>query len=845
VARLGTVRLRPGGRVKYLAFSPDGKRLASWTEDFRKASCLSVWDTATGRELRQVELPGVRAFAFAWLADGRGVAVLELGDESFYVFDFADEKAQRPPLPRRPLGGKMAPGEDREVYGCFAIAPDGKLLAAGRRGFQDKERPVHVWELAAGRPVAGLKPPRLLDRQPGNCTALAFTPDGRSLLGFSRAGKAEGEQLLVWDVAGGGRRKQMTVPSPERQGYTSVYAIAPDGRTLALGMLDGTARLVDLATGEGRRSLMVNPEKPNVGFGGVSAVAFSRDGKHLIAGAPDNALRVWEWATGREVRALRGHHSWVEAVAVSADGRRLASGGQDGLIRLWDAATGADVCPQDGHRFGIWGVAVAPDGKNAATRSSDGTLRVWETASGRQVRRIDLDGPASGAVAFTPDGRALAAVGGDRFRLWDAATGKAVRPPGALADRPCEVFRFAADGKALLTAHEGKVSAWGWPAGRLVRTFELPADASKPGKVVSTCLALSADGRALVTLSQRRWGNTVGYGEVDLWDVAGGRRVRRLVSSAGTFQDAAFSEGGEGLFLGGSGYEGAGAAAGAGPAGNPLTLIDLARGGVLRRFASGQVVQKGHLRWVQALAQPPDGRSLASAENDGSVLIFESATGLLRRRLAGHRAAVRSLAFTPDGKRLVTASSDQTGLVWDVSLAALGGPAAGGKAGLWADLASTEPDAARRALAGLAAAPEVAVRLFRDRLRPATAPEGATLDRLVADLDSDRFEVREKAFTELDRLGATAAAGLRERAGRSQSVEVRGRIARLLEKHDPVTVGPERLRELRALEVLEQIGTPEARQVLVTLATGASGARLTREAKASLRRLAGRPVANP
>jgi WD40 repeat protein len=865
VARLGTVRLRPGGPIKYLAFSPDGTRLASWKEDERTTTSLSIWDTGTGRELRHVELPDVRAFAFAWLADGRGVAVLQLGDESFYIWDFTDEKAERPPVLHRPPFDTRRLREPPETHSCFALAPDGKLLAAGGSGVPNQERPVHVWELATGRLVKGLPPPRLLGRQPGTASAIAFTPDSRSLLVFSRAaGRVKEETLVVWDVAHGEQRQRMTVPLALEQRYTpypgqgevKVYAPAPDGRTVALGLADGTARLWDLTTGREQRSLAVIAKGPEVPYPGVSALAFSADGKHLVLGGSDYTVRVWELAGGREVRALAGPYSQTRAVAVSPDGKRIASAGYDSLIRLWDTATGAEACPQESHRHGVWGVAVAPDGRTAATASGDGTLRVWDAATGQAVRCLDL-GRASRFVAFTPEGRALVGNGDQRLRLWDAATGETIRPPGPLAEQPSHLFFcFAAGGKRLATVYEGTVSVWEWPSGRLVRTIELPLDPGQPGKRLCYSLALSADGRTLATLGKRVWESKVGErtqthvgdAAVDVWDVASGRRMHRPAAlvRAGersaplvlNINEVGFTPDATGLLLTGSMSGAQRTPEGAKSLDAALSLFDLVTGVPRRTFGSpGARPAHRFNRFVPDAAYSPDGWTLASGEDDGSVLLFESATGLLRRRLVGHRATVVALAFLPDGKRLVTASTDNTGLVWDVSLAALAHPVAADPDGLWADLASTEPAAAHRTLASLAANPVTAVSLLKERLRPAAVPDTATLDRLVADLDSDQFPLREKAASELDRLGATAVAGLRERAAGAQTLEVRRRMGHILEKLDAAGIPAQRLRECRALELLEHLGTSEARKVLEQLARGASEADLTRDTQAALRRL--------
>jgi RNA polymerase sigma factor (sigma-70 family) len=167
VARLGTIRLRPGGRVEYLAFSPDGKRLASWSE-----AGFSLWEVATGRELRHVERPG-EALAFTWLADGRGRAVFQVGNANFFVWEFTDLKI--PPPPRPPfVGGVMVmkAGDDLGNYDRFAVSPDGKYLAAGSSGFQDRDRPVHVWPLATGRKVSELQGLGRLGFQGGTAAAL-------------------------------------------------------------------------------------------------------------------------------------------------------------------------------------------------------------------------------------------------------------------------------------------------------------------------------------------------------------------------------------------------------------------------------------------------------------------------------------------------------------------------------------------------------------------------------------------------------------------------------------------------------------------------------------------------
>jgi hypothetical protein len=209
-------------------------------------------------------------------------------------------------------------------------------------------------------------------------------------------------------------------------------------------------------------------------------------------------------------------------------------------------------------------------------------------------------------------------------------------------------------------------------------------------------------------------------------------------------------------------------------------------------------------------------------------------------RFKGFDAQVTSLAFSPDGRRLVTGLSDSTLLIWDVAaVRSKDRPAALDAEGMrcaWDDLAGD----ARKAFAArwtLAAASEQAVSLLRERLKPAQAADRERLRRLLADLDSDQFAVREKARQGLTELGELAEPALRQVLVDKPALEVRRRIQALLDNlRGPVT-RPELLQSLCAVAVLEDIGTLPARQLLEDLTKGAPEAGLTREAKASLERL--------
>jgi hypothetical protein len=245
---------------------------------------------------------------------------------------------------------------------------------------------------------------------------------------------------------------------------------------------------------------------------------------------------------------------------------------------------------------------------------------------------------------------------------------------------------------------------------------------------------------------------------------------------------------------------------------------------------------------VFAVTFSPDSRMLAWGDGAGYVTLWDVAAGQVRRRLRGQHSYIESLSFSPDGKTLASASADTTVLVWDVTgrpASAAAGPLSAERLqSLWDDLASKDAGKAFDAIGLLAASAQQAVPLLKARLHSAPAPaEPKQVARLVADLDSEQFDARQKAAEELRRLGERAEPGLRTALKEQPPLEARKRIEELLEGVRVLATAPENLRNLRAVEVLEHIGTPDAREVLRTLATGAPDARLTREAKASLERL--------
>jgi WD40 repeat protein len=613
----------------------------------------------------------------------------------------------------------------------------------------------------------------------------------------------------------------------------------------------------------------------------VTAIALTPDGKTLAAvNWGDAAVRLWDLATGKDLGRLEGHADGVCAVAFAPDGSTIATGSRDQTVRLWDLATRRNRLLPDAPQGPITAVAFAPAG-NAIATASGRSVRLWDPVSGRTLRELAAGSRSSlvMCLAFSPDGKMLASGEGypisthqketDRYlvRLWDVATGQEVRqflPPHTDA---IAFLAFSPDGRTLASAGGGQISwmsqnllAWAKQQGKeidltdnAVRLWDVATGVErrrlKGHHFTVHGLAFSPDGNTLAA--------TDGTASL-LWDAATGKLLRTLAPRSEV-----------------PGY--AMNAVTFAPDGRTLAMaVDYWQAGTrlpdrsvrLWRPGTGREIPRrlGEAGPAACLTFSPDGALLAEGYGDGSVRLVEFATGRTVARLRGHDSGLRTpgdqavrgvtaVAFSPDGRRLVSGGADTTALVWDVTgqrdaLGASGGvyprrdkPGGSlGRAGLercWLDLLDADASRAHRAVWMLVAAPEEAVPFLGERLRRvAVPPDPKRLAQLVADLDSDRFAVREQASGELARLGDWAAPALRQALQGKPSPEVRRRAEEVLRQVEVDEVLVEEIvRGLRAMRVLEQAGTAEARAVLGALARDDPDGRLGREARQALARL--------
>ena len=842
LVRLGTVRFRHHSFLGNVAFSPDGKLLAAGGY----GGSILLFDAVTGRKLREFQAQANQFAALAFAPDGKTLA--SSGSKKIRIWEVATGKVVR----RFDAKVSDLPAHGGSLIAPLVFSPDGTMLAS-----VSPDHAVCVWDAQTGKELVRLQGHRRGIR------CLGFSADGRTLCSADgddtndEAGSVRvwsldtGKELRRFSLRGGGDMSRPGIP----------LCFAPDGKTLTFAAHETIRRkdgknvfilqvqvvsLLELTTGEVSRKL--EPQE-----GRFKAAAFSRDGKLLATmnGVPTvsdtlssegrNCVNVWDTATGKKLfdfpaNAERFSVQGPGLLAFAPDGKKLAAATWATSLNVWDLERGREQLEKaPSHGDLVQRVVFSPDGRTVASASSDHTIALWDAATGRLLKRLPgHQGPVT-SVAFSPDSKRLASgscYSDQSVALWDLATGGRLRrhavpmvPLGnGLFTGVSTWVAFAGGGKVLAAGGtDRKVRLWDVESGReienqAVRGLRLPPNGNLnewPNCVNDA--AFTPDGRTLALCAAKI---------VSVVDVAAGQALYQFQFEKDAILTVlALSPDGKTLLCGG---------------GRSFRLIEVASGAtLLKRELAVELF---------GAAFSPDGRTLAvsAGEASATILLFDVPSGKEVLRLRGHASRVRSLAFSPDGTKLASGQWDSTALIWDISSArrrlAARNLAPRELDRLWADLGDTDATKAHAALWALVAAPDASVPFLKKHLHPVSRVSPERLHGLVADLDAEDFTRREEASRELAKLGSEAEPVLREVLQSKPSLEMRRRVEALLGGLVCQTaMTPDALPQLRAIQVLEQIGTPPVRAILKSLAGGAPAAPATRDAAAALARLGATP----
>jgi WD40 repeat protein len=692
------------GPIRSAAFSRDGRQLVTASGD----TTARVWDVAGCKEL--AVFPHQTALQSAVFSpDGSQVLVLSSARRWSIQYPDAGQAAAAVDPPEVNVSGMMSMGGG----GGLTHSP----------GADNTLPRIRVWTIATRQQVRVFEcPERIGFRE--DCGQ--FSPDdSRALLrgvGSGPDGKSE-EVALVYDTASG-----KLLATLRQELLPTLPVFSPDGRYLLTAFRE-TAHVWDLASGLQLVTLKGHRQV-------ITAAAFSPDNRRIVTASEDRTARLWDRTSGAEQVVLRGHKQSISQAAFSPDGQFIVTAAADQTVRLWRVAPGLGYSvPLEGHTAAVTTLEFSPDGSLLATGSDDTTARLWETATG--MKRAVLRGYSAPALAlyrdraldavrtvhFSPDGRSVLTASADKqastcatrdagareealpftpARLWDVATGRAVREfPGH--EHTLLSALFSPDGRYILTTEDAAVYTRVFlrsgedlrgmsHSGSKNPTLACLYDAATGKQLFAfphegriTGAAFTPDSRQLLTCAQGDDQRPI------LWEVATGEQrlvldmkemhVRQgarngLVSPDGRLVLTVGLTSSAHVFEADSGKERFALVDSVSPA--PLAFSPdskriLTTNQDLRTLrlwdaTTGQPFAdlQGHERMVHSAAFSPDGRFIVTASDDGTARLWNAADGSEWLTLTGHTGPVLAAVFSQDSRFVATASADHTARVWPV-----------------------------------------------------------------------------------------------------------------------------------------------------------------------------------
>ena len=824
-----------------MAISPDGTILVKCEGGYGIANqkerevAVSLWQVESGKKIRGLSIPKwndedyIHMHDLCFTPDGKTIA-------------WSNETRRKAALL------DVASGQIRVSFGgedCFvsniAIAPNSKTLAAEVE--TSKNRAIELWDIESGKLIRSVYklPPK---SQTDELTAIRVAG-----MTFSPLGKKLAFALLLNQTAGAGDYKI----HPGRGMYGVIAGLDRGDRVL----------LFDPATGKQLSQIEAKKMTQVTGLGftpQLTKLIFTADGNRLLFSTNAGTAGVWDLINKNSMHTFKGYMPADGNIALSPDGKTMAQTTYASAVRLWDVASGKELFSEyTGHRSHINSFAYSPDGitlfsasggavsyrlpfgAKPASRAEYGRTILWDAASKRPRGSL----PGAGVLTISPDGKCLAITpnASPMIRIWNVSNGNEVRGISVSKARTFESATFSADSRKLFTLDSRTfreddpdidahcIRHWDLATGRVERVWNVR------GSARTFEVALGPDGKTFA------W---VDDGEISVYDLQFDRqRVFHTPRNQYAEGPLTFSPDTRVMAFG---------IANRRPPSDAYDTDRFSPHSTLRfwEIVTGKEIfqLKGHEGSEPVVAWSHDGRlvgtwGLADIPLDwntpSSVRLWDTATGKELCRFGDIKGHVTALMFAPDGKSLAVGLRDGTILTFDVAKMNLrfAPPLNLGTErleSLWSALGSDNSANAYQALAILTSGPRQAISFLSKHLKPVASADRHLIHRWITELSSGEFAVRQSAAKELEKIDEQIRVPIQNALKGNITLEVRRRLEQIV-KSLPEIPSPETVRTIRAITVLERIGSPEAKAVLETLASGASGARETEEAKASLERL--------
>jgi len=470
-------------RVLACAFSPDGRRIVSGSED----GTINVWDVDSGFCLLALSGHPDPVLACVFSPDGRQI-VSGSGDGTLKVWDAK--------------GGACLltiAGHSLWVQAC-GFSPDGRQIVSG-----SGDNTLKVWDAESGACLV------TLEAHSDRIEACGFSPNGRRIVSASLD-----KTLRVWDATLG-------ICLLTLEGHSSVvraFAFSPDGRRVVSGSGDGTLKVWDAESGDCPLTLDGYTDW-------IEGCGFSHDGHRIVSISRDGTVNVWDADNGSCLMTLSSGSSWISACGFSPDCRRIVSGSSDNTLKVCDAESGKCLLSLAGHSAAVAACEFSSDGRRIVADSGDNTLRVWDAESGASLLGLAGHSSQVRACGFSPDGRRIVSGSGDAtVKVWDVENGGCLLTLAGHSDLIL-ACGFSSDGRRIVSASDDKtLRVWDAESGACLLTLKGHSD------WIRSC-DFSPDSRRIVSASDDK--------TLKVWDADSGACLLTVMGRSGLIMACGFS----------------------------------------------------------------------------------------------------------------------------------------------------------------------------------------------------------------------------------------------------------------------------------------------------------------